>query len=73
MVVVVIVVAIAASATVVVDTEVSHCCVSKDYDDVSSDSHRSMAASTSLLSGERLMFGTTRGWQSGHNAELFLM
>ena len=45
------------------DTEVSHCCVSKDYGDVYSDSHQNVATSTSLLSAECLSFRMTHGWQ----------
>ena len=45
----------------------------KDSGDVSSDSHQSVATSTSSLSANRLLSGRTRGWQKWTYTEPFLM
>ena len=55
------------------DAEVSHCCVSTDSSDVSSDLHCGVAATTGSLSAECLPSGTTRGrrkWTYEENTEL---
>ena len=55
------------------DNEVFHYRVSMDSSDISSDTHQSVAASTSLLSAECLLSGMTRGqrkWTYEENTEL---